>query len=374
LKKLYFFLFTVIFLIFFSCNFSSKQSNDDISTDESEFNEKTVVQEITNEDLVFDPIITKKSIFIKKGASFKEAFYGLSGDSIRISFKSDVPIKSFAITEERSGRSVKTFKKIKTLNYEFDVYFDNPFSVAIEFYRESYFNLEVFRKSANVENYKQQYKIVRDSVVVENKSLRSITAKKIGYENVFNEPKKLIVSRVISLSGKSKVYVPIEIPKNTKEFIYTLRISGRDYSLPEDGKLFDKVKTRSRKIKVFGLPLWDSNSSGSSLSREILNGLFPPKKDEDYSLNVFFFDKEREIKKFLNYSGDEHSSAFNYDLNNSALSTQSRVGLIKKPSSGYSYIGLQSTSSFSSTYAWLDVVALSEQDLFYEIRYSLKKK
>lgn len=374
MKKLYIFLFTVIFLIFFSCNSSSKQSNDDISTDETEFNEKTVVQEITNEDLVFDPIITKKSIFIKKGASFKEAFYGLSGDSIRISFKSDVPIKSFAITEERSGRSVKTFKKIKTLNYEFDVYFDNPFSVAIEFYRESYFNLEVFRKSANVENYKQQYKIVRDSVVVENKSLRSITAKKIGYENVFNEPKKLIVSRVISLSGKSKVYVPIEIPKNTKEFIYTLRISGRDYSLPEDGKLFDKVKTRSRKIKVFGLPLWDSNSSGSSLSREILNGLFPPKKDEDYSLNVFFFDKEREIKKFLNYSGDEHSSAFNYDLNNSALSTQSRVGLIKKPSSGYSYIGLQSTSSFSSTYAWLDVVALSEQDLFYEIRYSLKKK
>lgn len=110
------------------------------------------------------------------------------------------------------------------------------------------------------------------------------------------------------------------------------------------------------------------------MSREILNGLFPPKKDEDYSLNVFFFDKEREIKKFLNYSGDEHSSAFNYDLNNSALSTQSRVGLIKKPASGYSYLGLQSTSSFSNTYAWLDVVALSEQDLFYEIRYSLKKK
>lgn len=374
MKKSYFHLSSIIFLIFFSCNFSSKQSNEDTATNESEFEEKIVAQEITQEDLVFEPVITKKSIFIKKGASFKEAFYGLSGDSIRISFKSDVPIKSFALSEERSGRTVKTFKNTQALNYEFDVYFDNPFSIAIEFYRESYFNLEVFRKSATVENYKQQYTIVRDSVVLENKTPRCITTKKIGYENVFNEPKKLIISRVISISGKSKVYVPIEIPKNTKEFIYTLRISGRDYSLPEDGKLFDKVKTSSRKINVLGLPLWDSNSSGSSLSREILNGLFPPKKDEDYSLNVFFFDKEREIKKFLNYSGDEHSSAFNYDLNNSALSTQSRVGLIKKPASGYSYLGLQSTSSFSNTYAWLDVVALSEQDLFYEIRYSLKKK
>lgn len=374
MKKSLLYISSIIFLIIFSCNSSSKKSNNDSAKNESELEKKIVVPEITIDDLVFEPIITKKSIFIKKGESFKEVFYGLSGDSIRISFKSDVPIKTFSLTEERSGRTVKNFKNTKSLNYEFDVYFDNPFSVTIEFYRESYFNLEVFRKSATVENFKQQYTIVRDSVVVENKTPRSIAAKKMVYENVFNEPKKLIVSKIISISGKSKVYVPIEIPKNTKEFIYTLRISGRDYSLPEDGKLFDNVKSSSRKIKVLGLPLWDSNSSGSSLSREILNGLFPPKKDEDYSLNVFFFDREKEIKKFLNYSGDDHSSAFNYDINNSALSTQSRVGLVKRPSSGYSYIGLQSTSSFTNTYAWLDVVALSEQDLFYEIRYSLIKK
>ncbi|MGB2174449.1 MAG: hypothetical protein ACPH06_05995, partial [Flavobacteriaceae bacterium] len=108
MKKSYFHLSSIIFLIFFSCNFSSKQSNEDTATNESEFEEKIVAQEITQEDLVFEPVITKKSIFIKKGASFKEAFYGLSGDSIRISFKSDVPIKFFALSEERSGRTVKT--------------------------------------------------------------------------------------------------------------------------------------------------------------------------------------------------------------------------------------------------------------------------
>jgi|TARA_B110000879_G_scaffold70177_1_gene97988 hypothetical protein len=35
--------------------------------------------------------------------------------------------------------------------------------------------------------------------------------------------------------------------------------------------------------------------------------LFPPLKDEDYTLNVFFFDKE--IKKFLNYAGKEYANA-----------------------------------------------------------------
>jgi hypothetical protein len=65
--------------------------------------------------------------------------------------------------------------------------------------------------------------------------------------------------------------------------------------------------------------------------------------------------------------------AFKYDINNSALSTQSRVGLIKKPYSGFSYIGLQSTSSFSNTYVWLDVVALYEKTFHYEIRYRIQK-
>jgi hypothetical protein len=152
-----------------------------------------------------------------------------------------------------------------------------------------------------------------------------------------------------------------------------LRISGKDQALNEDGKLFDKVRSSSKKVKVFGIPLWESSGSNSSLSREILNNLFPPQKDEDFSLNVFFFDKESEIKKFLNYTGDPNPKAFLYDINNSAISTQSRVGLIKKPRNGYSYIGLQTNSTWKNTYAWLDVVALNEKTVHYEIRYGIKK-
>jgi hypothetical protein len=37
--------------------------------------------------------------------------------------------------------------------------------------------------------------------------------------------------------------------------------------------------------------------------------LLPPLKDEDYTLNVFFFDKDKEIKKFLNYAGKEYANA-----------------------------------------------------------------
>ena len=275
--------------------------------------------------------------------------------------------------EQRSGRIVKTFKKISDVDFVYDVYIDNPFSIKIYFPKESYYNLEVSRKSGSVENYLTNAKLIRDSTIVGKKTNKSKIGTTMAFEKVFNQPKKFIVSSTFTMSGESKIYVPIEIPKNTVEFIYTLRISGEDETRREDGRLFNDVNRISTKIKVLGLPLWESEEKSTSLSREILNSLFTPKKDEDYTLNVFFFDKQKEIKKFLQYPGKEYASAFKYDINNSAFSTQSRIGLIKKPNSGYSYIGLQSTSSFSNTYAWLDVVALYEKTFHYEIRYRIQK-
>jgi len=44
---------------------------------------------MTEEDLKFESIFEKRFIVYKKGENFKEAFYGLSKDSIRIEFLSD---------------------------------------------------------------------------------------------------------------------------------------------------------------------------------------------------------------------------------------------------------------------------------------------
>ena len=317
-------------------------------------------------------VFSKEGIFTKE-KSYQKAFYGLSKDSIKINFKADKRIKSLKIVEEKSGRVVKKQTSNK-LNFKFDVYYDNPYSIIIDFKEETYFDLKIYRKPASIENKFSDCKLIRDSILVNQKTKRSKSGKQMVQTKVFNEPKKFIVSKSFSLSGEPKVYAPVELPKNTIEFIYTLRISGEDYQLSEDGTLFSQIDRSYKKIKLLGLPLWESKSEGNSITREILNSLFKPKKDEDYTLNVFFFEKQSEIKKFINYSGEDYSSAFAYDINNSAVSTQSRVGLIKKPKSGFSYIGLQTNSTFSDTYAWLDVVALSENTFYYEIKYKLQKK
>jgi hypothetical protein len=344
-----------------------------------EINESSTLQRdsmlsrVTLESLTFEPIVSWKNNF-NPGGRLEKAYYGLSADTIQVRFTSDNIIKTFTIVEERSGRIIKSFRKVSDIDFSYPVQFENAFTVNIDFPNETYYNLEVLKKSGTVRNQLSEVLLLRDSVVVEKKTNRSISGRGLAFEKVFNEPKKFVVSRTLSMSGETKVYAPIEVPKNTVEFIYTLRISGSDNSISEDGKLFTDVSKATKKIKVLGLPLWESEGTGTSLSREILNVLFPPLKDEDYTLNVFFFDKDKEIKKFLKYPGKENTNAFEYDINNSALSTQSRVGLIKKPRSGFSYIGLQSTSTFTNTYAWLDVVALSEKSFEYEIRYRIIKK
>ena len=365
----------LLFLLLISCGGKNENTSPSDNKKDNEKNKDSVISEkkITEKDLVFKPVITESGELAPEDSFIVKDFFGLSKDSIRIKFNSDNKVKFFSIVEQRSGRIVKTFKKTSDVEFTYDVYFDNPFSVKIYFPKESYYNLEVSRKSGSVDNYLSKAKLIRDSVVVSKKTNKSKIGTTMAFEKVFNQPKKFIVSSTFSMSGESKVYVPIEIPKNTVEFIYTLRISGDEETEREDGKLFNDVNRISKKVKVFGLPLWESEEKSTSLSREILNSLFPPKKDEDYTLNVFFFDKQKEIKKFIQYPGKEYASAFKYDINNSALSTQSRVGLVKKPYSGFSYIGLQSTSSFSDTYAWLDVVALYEKTFHYEIRYRIQK-
>lgn len=341
----------------------------------SKFNKKTEI--IINaidlaKDLSYTSLIDKNGAFAEKGSKFIESFYGLSKDSIKIHFDADKKIKRLTILEDQSGRQLKSLST-SSFDYVFDVYFDNPFSIIVEFYEESYFNLSIKKKPASIDNKFAICEIITDTLIVDKKTKNSFEGANLKYEKVFNEPKKFVVSQTFNLSGETKVYAPIELPPNTIEFVYTLRISGDSDKLTEDGTLFNQVDKSYKKIKVLGLPIWQSEGNSTSITREILNSIFKPETD-NYALNVFFFDKEKEIKKFVNYRGSDYSSAFAYDINNSAIASESRVGLVKKPKSGYSYIGLQTTSTFKDTYAWLDAVALYESKFYYELKKKLRRK
>ncbi len=315
-------------------------------------------------------VVDESEKFLSEG-KLMASFYGLKGDSISLHFTADNNINKISLVEERSGRVI-TQSKNKEFNYTFTVQRSNAFSVIVESITPVYYDLVVNRKPRDLASKFTVCELIRDSIPLSSKTPKSITAKRLVYKSVFNEPKKFVVAASSSFSGESKIYAPIDVPQKTIEFLYKLTISGDNTENGNTGGLFEEVDKTYHEYKLFGKTIWESSGTSTSLTREILNALTKPDIDEKYTLNVFFFDKEKEIKKFLNYSGDDYRSAFAYDLKNSALSTESRNGLIKKPASGYSYIGLQTNSTFTSTYVWLDVVALYEETYFYEIKTSLK--
>lgn len=317
-----------------------------------------------------ETIVNESEKFLTEG-KVMASFYGLKGDSISMHFTADNNVNKIYLVEERSGR-VLTQSKNKAFSYTFAVQRSNAFSIVIESSTPVYYDLVVNRKPRDLASKYTMCELIRDSIPLGSKTPKSITGKRLVYKSVFNEPKKFVVAASSSFSGESKIYAPIDVPQKTIEFLYKLTITGDNTENANTGGLFEEVDKTYQEYKLFGKTIWESSGTSTSLTREILNALTKPDIDEKYTLNVFFFDKEKEIKKFLNYSGEDYRSAFAYDLKNSALSTESRNGLIKKPASGYSYIGLQTNSTFTSTYAWLDVVALYEETYYYEIKTSLK--
>ena len=135
-------------------------------------------------------LVNKQGTFASKGSKYTELFYGLKNDSIRIHFDADKRIKSLKIIEEQSGRQLKSISK-NEFDYTFDVYFDNPFSITIEFVEEAYFNLSVERRPYSLENKFAKCEIKTDSIESNKKLVGYEQGTRLKYEKVFNEPKNL---------------------------------------------------------------------------------------------------------------------------------------------------------------------------------------
>jgi hypothetical protein len=133
----------VLFLLLISCG--GKNENNTPKNKENETPTETAIaeKEITEKDLKFENVISNQGELAAADSFIVKDFFGLSKDTIQIKFNSDNKVKFFSIVEQRSGRIVKTFKKTSDVEFTYDVYFDNPFSVKIYFPKESYYNLEV---------------------------------------------------------------------------------------------------------------------------------------------------------------------------------------------------------------------------------------
>lgn len=303
-------------------------------------------------------LLNSEEVFYNAG-NHEISFVGIKGDEINVILESDEVLKQVELFEEKSKKTIKkAISKIKLIVNQ-KVKHTDVHTIKFKLQKSGYISVKVTKTPSNIKSKYSLLEIKRDSIIVPKETKNSKRGSKIKFETIFNEPRKYILAGHLR-SGTSSTLIPIEVPSRTKEFIYSLRVSESGKRLSEDGELMNDINESYTKIKMLGLPLWESSSSSSSITRELINAISPPTQEEEATVNITFYKNKMKLIKNKR------------DVDNSAQGTQSRNGLVKSPDEGHCYIQLTTNSTWDNTNVWLDIVALYEERFFYEIRKSLK--
>lgn len=310
----------------------------------------------------WQPLLPKKTFYVEdKRMEFSYTIH--REDAARWNVLVDGVADRIKVIEERTGKIVKSDYNTALLDFEYTADYTDVYTLVIECSKPLYAEVRIDRRPRDATSYFQSTEFVVDTLPSNAGDKKSVKYDELVMTNVFNEPYKVVISKQITLSGAPRITIPIELPKGTQEFIYQVRISGEERETREDGQLYDKLNTKYNEYKVMGVKVFESTSTGSSLTRELLNSIGFPKR-EKFSCNIYFFDKESDAKNFV----DRSQNGFKYDLKNSIKNSESRNGLIKYKGTGFVYLGLESTSTFSTTYAWVDVVATKMETRYVRIK------
>ena len=306
---------------------------------------------------------SKRKIFIDKG-SYEISKTIHSEDSVRWQIESQDIIANIVIIEERTGKIIDQKSKVKSYLFQTKIFNTDVYTIRVTDKISKYINLSFDRMPTNETSAMQSTDYIYDTIASKKGEKNSILIEDISLIKAVNEPRKIVLSSNLNLSGESRILVPLELPKGTMQLLYELRISGENEESAEDGQLFGKVSTSVNQYKVLGKTIFETNSTETSLTRDLLNAISLPKR-EKVSNNVYFFPDEKNARLFT----DRSPKGFNYDTKNSLKNTQSMNGLIKPQKNGFVYLGFESTSTFRDTYIWLDAVAINKS-----IRYVILKK
>lgn len=180
--------------------------------------------------------------------------------------------------------------------------------------------------------------------------------------NVFQEPYQLTmqVDGWFSSGVKKKIIIPVNIPPNTKHWVYRIILSNARIESGETQSLVKEVSSKTKIIYVDGKEKEKMIETESSFLRELIGGINAPSKQKPF-LDIYFIDNEKDAKNFT------ENREYNYDIKNSIKNTHSRNGLVEFNENKYVFLGLENLGYKDDIYVSLEVVALIENIRYYKV-------
>ena len=185
----------------------------------------------------------------------------------------------------------------------------------------------------------------------------------------FEEPRKFTLRGQLkaAFSGNSKALVAVQVPANTTDILYSMRIATSEDSRSEDGEFHDNLSRSYTRVKFLGLPLYEKSSSNGLLNTILDDNR--PIRDEDAYCNMYVFRNQTQAKQFQD--GSKSTSLLKYDVDYSTVGTQSCNGRIAMKGTRTIYLGFENERMRYTNYLWVEVEAIVPNTVYYKTKYSI---
>ena len=183
---------------------------------------------------------------------------------------------------------------------------------------------------------------------------------------ILDEPRKFTLRGQLKamFSGSYRGLVAIEVPAGATDILYRMRISTNEADRRSDGEFKDNMHTSYRKIKMLGMPMYESTKSLGILNTIL--GEYTPKREEDAYINMFVFSSSSQAKKFQD---NKPTNQLSYDVNSSIMGMQSSNGRIPVKGRSIIYLGFENERTRYNNYVWVEVLAAKPINEYFKTEY-----
>lgn len=313
------------------------------------------------------PILSLKDNLMNVGSS-TIAMRLKKGDHLKFNFDGESAV-NMTIYNIDSKQSVKhLYNKIA---FQDSLIIQNSAIYLVEIVnkqRIQYVSLSIELYRNNIEQFMESPSVSEEIVPAEKQDFLAFPKNEYELTNLFEEPRKITLrgSWKAAWSGHKRTILALNIPQNTVDVAYQLRIDTSEGANSSDGNFYSSLSSQCSKLEIFGVTVKEKTESHSSILREVLQKMETPRREEEAYCSMYVFYNAKDAQTFVSKNGGEVK---NYDIDYSLIGTQSCNGRFPVKNQKNVYLGFENDQFSGSVYLWVEAVATSTATNYYKTTY-----
>ena len=300
---------------------------------------------------IFVPVHSKPQELLESTQNYP--VYLEHGDRLIYHIETEKPA-DVRIYNADSHKLLKSYTGKTLVRDSINISFSAIYLVQVTPKGRQYTSIKIGYKTQDVSRLAGTKSVRVDSVEAQKGDFMAAPVRGIKMTNLFDEPRKFTLRGQLkaAFSGSYRAIVALQVPAGATDVLYSLRISTNESNKSTDGDFYRDMETSYRRIKVLGLPIYESHR-GSGLIATLLGENVPPREEDAY-IDMYVFYSAAQAKKFQDGTAP---STLSYNVDYSTMGTQSCNGRI--PSKGYKtiYLGFLNERMRYNNYVWLEALS-----------------